>query len=643
MAYDIHMSSSSQSILDHIADFLKFISNTQSFWFTLDTSYNHGCHLANRFGLEPNDYEVLLIVAGLAHHTRFGFAMKPTAWSKFLRGHRFASDDCEIELTSKMVDLDAYIDGTPPSRLKRRKFYVVRIGNKTERSPNKIEEQMGQDGRCITTPPRLNGIGIKTQSFRRIVEPFIWDYLVENDMDSKDSIGVPENKNEEDKDTIGVLAGPQLTPPGATPVISPMNKKRKLNEVMSIGSVLNEETSTGSVPSNDIDYPLLSRALGREDGFNPSDPTIQKYMRALLAELIDLLSTNYELNAIDSSNNRSSFVRVPKTSNDRSFQNSKEWLDVAIKIAASKHKTTYEAAYRIANHLCRFYKDSVLAACETQKIVVCEPMSATAFSAMMCAGKISGTGELEVKKHLSAHLGPGFCPTRTIFDRFSAIFKGGKRPNCALSDANIDALCLQFREVFVLWDGVFSLARTINPTEGDTSIYRMYVDAAVKGSKDLQCTVTPKVHLMLEHVEWQMTNIEGGLGDKMEDWVERLHQTGKRQRLRYRTVQNPVVRSLAREKANSRNMHPDVIAQTDKIKEGSKRNLTEQKTDLVGMLRKRQRDFGRFEAMKYFKQDDKKRLTWSAAVFNDAKEGASNADAPEHLCHLEKELSSTKL
>jgi hypothetical protein len=197
------------------------------------------------------------------------------------------------------------------------------------------------------------------------VEPFIWNYLVENDMESKDSIGVPEN-NEEDKDTIGILAGPQLTPPGATPVISPMNKKRKLNEVMSIGSVLNEETSTGSVPSNDIDYPLLSRALGREDGFNPSDPTIQKYMRALLAELIDLLSTNYELNAIDSSNNRSSFVRVPKTSNDRSFQNSKEWLDVAIKIAASKHKTTYEAAYRIANHLCRFYKDSVLAACETQ-------------------------------------------------------------------------------------------------------------------------------------------------------------------------------------------------------------------------------------------------------------------------------------
>ncbi len=68
--------------MDHIADFLIFISNTQSFWFTHDVSYNHGCHLANRFRLEPNDYDVLLVVAGLAHYTRFGFAMKPMAWSK---------------------------------------------------------------------------------------------------------------------------------------------------------------------------------------------------------------------------------------------------------------------------------------------------------------------------------------------------------------------------------------------------------------------------------------------------------------------------------------------------------------------------------------------------------------------------------
>jgi hypothetical protein len=124
---------------------------------------------------------------------------------------------------------------------------------------------------------------------------------------------------------------------------------------------------------------------------------------------------------------------------------------------------------------------------------------------------------------------------------------------------------------------------------------------------------------MLEHVEWQMTNIRGGLGDKMEDWVERLHQDGKRKRLRFRTVQNPIARAHAREKAHERNMHPDVISQTNKINEGNKRNLAESKTDLVGTLRKKQRDFGRYEAMKYFMQDDVKRLSWSAPIFNDGK------------------------
>ena len=36
--------------------------------------------------MEPNNYKVLLVVASLAHFTRFGFAMKPTAWSKVLGG-----------------------------------------------------------------------------------------------------------------------------------------------------------------------------------------------------------------------------------------------------------------------------------------------------------------------------------------------------------------------------------------------------------------------------------------------------------------------------------------------------------------------------------------------------------------------------
>ncbi len=407
------MSSSSESVLDHIADYLTFISNAQSFWFTLNTSYDHGCHLASQYRLEPNDYEVLLVVAGLALYTQLGFAIKPTAWRKFLSGHRFAAHNYAIELEQKKIDINAYIDGTKPSRGNRGGFYIMRIGNKTEQSPNKIEEQIGWDGQLITTPPQLNGLRIKQQSIIRIVEPFIWNFIVENDdKDDKDN-----DKDEEDSDQKSMSAPFHSlgSPPVAgTTAISPAtssmssNKKRKLN----VGTSNNDDNDDNNVETL---YPHLSRALGGEnDGFDMTNPSVLKSMQASLTELTHIFSTEYELKVKDVAKvgHEISYVRVPRASSNQSFQNSKEWIDAAIIIAGSKHEGTFESAYRIANHLICFYKDSVIAACETQQIPICQPMSATAFSAMLHAGKVSGTGERELKKHLHAHLGQGFCPSR---------------------------------------------------------------------------------------------------------------------------------------------------------------------------------------------------------------------------------------
>jgi hypothetical protein len=97
-----------------------------------------------------------------------------------------------------------------------------------------------------------------------------------------------------------------------------------------------------------------------------------------------------------------------------------------------------------------------------------------------------------------------------IFDQLAAIFKEGKREECLLADAVINLMCLHFWEVYVLWDGAFSLARTINPTDEDAEAYQMFLLAAVSGSKILQCPITPKLHTMLRHVQWQMKNVRGG-------------------------------------------------------------------------------------------------------------------------------------
>jgi len=44
-------------------------------------------------------------------------------------------------------------------------------------------------------------------------------------------------------------------------------------------------------------------------------------------------------------------VRVPRTQSNRSFLNSKEWVDTAIQIAGSKRGGTFESAKRIPNHI----------------------------------------------------------------------------------------------------------------------------------------------------------------------------------------------------------------------------------------------------------------------------------------------------
>ena len=108
--------------------------------------------------------------------------------------------------------------------------------------------------------------------------------------------------------------------------------------------------------------------------------------------------------------------------------------------------------------------------------------------------------------------------------------------------------------------------------------------------------------------------------------MERLHQTGMRLRQRFCTVQNPVIRALAREKTNSPSSHPDVIAHTNATNAGNKRSFSVVKVDdAILTRRKRQRDMGRYEAMKYFDKEVNKKLTWSK-IFDDVKAGGEGEE-----------------
>jgi len=200
--------------------------------------------------MSPQDYEYLLVAANLAQfHPKWGFSIKILKWKVFLEGHRFLTVDCmgTMEVSSKKFDLNAYVNRTKPTK-NREQCHFIRIGILHHNSPRKIEEQIGQDGRLITTPPCVNGIGIKTQSFRRIADPFVWNFILRKDMDEDDkaspSLLLSLSSVSSSLPSSSTATTITSSSPSSPPV--PANKKRKLNEV----------TSNVDVSSND-DYPHL--------------------------------------------------------------------------------------------------------------------------------------------------------------------------------------------------------------------------------------------------------------------------------------------------------------------------------------------------------------------------------------------------
>ena len=67
--------------------------------------------------------------------------------------------------------------------------------------------------------------------------------------------------------------------------------------------------------------------------------------------------------------------------------------------------------------------------------------------------------------------------------------------------------------------------------------------------------MTPKVHLMWNHVEHQI-KLPGGLGWKREDWIEHMHQITYRVRDQSRTMQNKEFRVVSISQAHQQNTEP---------------------------------------------------------------------------------------
>jgi hypothetical protein len=80
----------------YLANHLIYLSLSSSFWFSLNSSYEHDFQLSKPLGMTPKDYEYLLVAADLAHiDKRWGFSIKMIKWKLFLEGHHFTTINCD--------------------------------------------------------------------------------------------------------------------------------------------------------------------------------------------------------------------------------------------------------------------------------------------------------------------------------------------------------------------------------------------------------------------------------------------------------------------------------------------------------------------------------------------------------------------
>jgi hypothetical protein len=91
----------------------------------------------------------------------------------------------------------------------------------------------------------------------------------------------------------------------------------------------------------------------------------------------------------------------------------------------------------------------------------------------------------------------------------------------------VDEKTLQFTDILLVLDALFGHIRIINPTRREVKRMLRCTKILAKLMVLLDLSETPKGHMALEHLIPAVLRL-GGLGDKVEEWIEKLHQMMKK-------------------------------------------------------------------------------------------------------------------
>jgi hypothetical protein len=384
------------NVLDEIAEFFLCLGGEPpSHWYIInDDKYNDESHLSCQLGIDQDDYQKLLITAGLASFRCGKCLILFDQWVNLHGHHRIKAREIS---SMELFEVTSFKVG-PSSQ--RNNIHAIRIGHRVSDSPMTLGKQRKRN---ILPPLPSNTFRVHQEAFRRstavAIEHTCMDMLCNEPCAEGERVTTtPARKSWE------VLNATIITPLGPSArdkniVASCADTPEELNPPSTANNTNDEAAATVGKQM----YPILASLFHK---FDPYDDKVQKLMRPLLSEVLYLLDASKEgLKVHNFAGHEVSFLQIPWASSDQSFNNSKHWVDDALSLNHGPNESTFESALCVIIYFVEALK--------RRGTAIAQPMMTTQYVAMLSALSIlSGKKEQDLAKYLRHHLGKSFIPTQ---------------------------------------------------------------------------------------------------------------------------------------------------------------------------------------------------------------------------------------
>ena len=155
-----------------------------------------------------------------------------------------------------------------------------------------------------------------------------------------------------------------------------------------------------------------------------------------------------------------------------------------------------------------------------------------------------------------------------IFSQAKLMLRNYKDESLDDVDGEIDMICDEVSALLLSWGKVFKTLYTVNPSTEQISQLEIDIIDAVSKHRELRRKVddnndTPKLHVMLDHVPKALRRFPD-LVLMMEEWVERFHQTERRDvEAKTKQITNVEKRAEVAAKKRASYSNPDINARCE--------------------------------------------------------------------------------